>query len=384
MVALAVPQANSSPGLHALVIGVSHYPFADGPDATPQGASFGIRSLSSAARSASDVAAWLLEEDHHPALASLRILLSPVPGEPIHPTVAALLPGGGAPATRQAVEHDLGAFRQACRSHAENTAFVYMAGHGVQLNKRGAIVLLSDFGDPALLNELSGAIDVAGCHAGMNEAGNAEQQFWFADACRQVPAVARKFERLEGALTLSEGVGQVRSSPLFLASSTRENAFAEVGGTSLFSQALLWALRGAAAEGPDKDVCDDWYVGVTTLIRLLDARVKKLARAHEEEQTVDVTGRVKDAVVHRFKQPPDVDIEVVLRPEDAAAKVSGSLVPRGTGAGSPKAWAQWPFRDVVPPGIYELGVVTQPPLHELPPEFVNIKPPGFEQEIEVR
>ena len=39
---------------HALVVGVSHYPFLDGPEATPTGEQLGLANLNSAARSASE------------------------------------------------------------------------------------------------------------------------------------------------------------------------------------------------------------------------------------------------------------------------------------------------------------------------------------------
>ena len=71
---------------HAFVVGVSHYPFLDGPEATPLGEQLGMANLSSAARSASEVAAWLLGEYRCPEapLASVRLLLSPVDGESLH------------------------------------------------------------------------------------------------------------------------------------------------------------------------------------------------------------------------------------------------------------------------------------------------------------
>jgi hypothetical protein len=317
MTSIPVPHAGASPGTHALVIGVSDYPFADGPDASSLGKSFELHNLTTAARSASEVAAWLLNEYINPGvpLASLRVLLSPVPGESIHPDIAAHL-NDPAPATRAAVEAELRQFRNDCRQNLQSAAFVYIAGHGIQLNKRGAVVLLHDFGDPEHVAELQGAIDVVGCHDGMEENEIAQTQIWFCDACRQDPPIAQRFERLEGALTLSEGLGQVSASPLFLASSSRQNAFAEIGGTSIFSQALLWALRGAAAAGPD-DHCDKWHVGTTQLIRTLPLTVKNILADYGEDQSVDVTGRVLEMVAQRFTDPPPVDILVNLRPEDA-------------------------------------------------------------------
>jgi hypothetical protein len=140
MTSIPVPHAGASPGTHALVIGVSDYPFADGPDASSLGKSFELHNLTTAARSASEVAAWLLNEYINPGvpLASLRVLLSPVPGESIHPDIAAHL-NDPAPATRAVVEAELRQFRKDCRQNLQNAAFVYIAGHGIQLNKRGAV-----------------------------------------------------------------------------------------------------------------------------------------------------------------------------------------------------------------------------------------------------
>ena len=186
MTSIPVPHPGASPGTHALIIGVSDYPFTDGPNASTPGESFELQNLTTAARSASNVAAWLLNEYYNPdvPLASLRVLLSPTAGESIHPDIAAHL-DTPAPATRAAVEAELRQFRSDCRANPQNAAFVYIAGHGIQLNKRGAVVLLHDFGDPEHVNELQGAIDVAGCHDGMEENGIAQTQIWFCDACRR-------------------------------------------------------------------------------------------------------------------------------------------------------------------------------------------------------
>jgi hypothetical protein len=63
---LEVTAAGTTPAMHAFVVGVSHYPFADGPEATPQGEALGLANLTGAARSASEVAAWLLTEYRNP------------------------------------------------------------------------------------------------------------------------------------------------------------------------------------------------------------------------------------------------------------------------------------------------------------------------------
>jgi hypothetical protein len=236
------------------------------------------------------------------------------------------------------------------------------------------VVLLHDFGDPAGLNELSGAIDVVGCHAGMDSAGVARNQLWFCDACRQAPEVARLFEQLEGALTLSQGLGTVQASPLFLASSTRENAFAHVGGTSVFSQALLWALRGNAAVGPD-EFSPEWHVGTTQLIRSLPARVTAALAEHGAEQQVDVQGRPLEVVAQRFAEPPGLDVVVELDPDNLLPVPTAELF---FNADQPVAVApSWPLKFHGPAGLYLLLVAVPPPLANSPRrKILDVAPPG--------
>ena len=125
-----------------------------------------MANLSSAARSASEVAAWLLNEYRCPEapLKDVRLLLSPVDGEALNADVLARMGGQAAPATREAVKDEFTAFKAACAENPADRALVFLAGHGIQLSQRGAIVLLEDFATAAEDDLLFGAIDVIGCH----------------------------------------------------------------------------------------------------------------------------------------------------------------------------------------------------------------------------
>ena len=113
-----------TPVTHAFVVGVSDYPFLAGPQASDFGAAFGMAGLTSAANSASTIAAWLLEEFHKPEapLATLRVLLSPAAGESLHPAVTDAV-GAPTPATRAAVEQAFNEFKADCRQNPDNFAF---------------------------------------------------------------------------------------------------------------------------------------------------------------------------------------------------------------------------------------------------------------------
>lgn len=376
MVAI-VARDHVGPSTRALVIGVSHYPYANGPAATDSGLLSGITDLSSAARSASAFAAWLISEYRHPdkPLTRLSVLLSPADGEALHPEVASRL--GTDPstyaATQSSVKSALIELRDDCRDRPDDIVMVYIAGHGVQLSKHDAIVLLEDYAAGHHARELEGAVDALGCQRGFDGNGFPATQFWFVDACRQPPAVARRFESLDGAaMSLDEPLGKVDSTAVFLASSTRQAAFAEIGGTSLFSQALLWALSGGAAIGADA-VCNGWHVRASSLIDQLGPHVRQLADRYAADQHVDVTGRPGPGIAHRFEKAPNCQLSISVAPTEAATATTARLTHGDTNIEYPLSQT-WPLTGLVPAGLYILDVVSQAPylgrpkpLHALPP-----------------
>ncbi len=306
-------------------------------------------------------AAWLLKEyrsDRAP-LRSLRVLLSPSNGEKIDKDIADLLVGDFS-ATRANVHNTLGEFMAAADSHKENVLIVYVAGHGVQLTKHGAILLLQDFARPGQLTKLEGAIDIAGVHAGMNYPNTARTQFWFVDACRQKPRIAKRFELLTGALNLDTPTGDTETSPLFLAAATGEAAFARVNGVSLFNEGLMWTLNGGGAAGPEKNRTKKWHVPVTELIKTLPERVKALAEAEGVDQSVDIAGKIHEAVFQEFNSPPKVDLKIELLPNRAASLSKGTLKLNGTKVIF-QDFGNWPSQDQVDAGLYQLSIQADPP-----------------------
>lgn len=372
----------SQPGTHALIIGVSRYRhFADGTEPTTAGTEIDMEQLTAAARSASEFAAWLMTDYRRNGtnLRSLRVLLSPSDGEQIAPLVAALLSGDAA-ATLANVRDAVGEFRQACATHRDNVAIVYVAGHGIQLTKTGAIVLLSDYGAAAQLSRLERAVDMAGIHAGFNHPAAPRTQFWFVDACRQKPALARRFESFAGALKLDVPVGDTETSPLFLAATTGKAAYARPGGVTLFNEALMWALGGGAAAGPEDDT-PSWHVPVTQLIKRLPERVKSLATASGADQSVDIAGKIHEAVLHELPKPPAVDLRVDVRPEPARPGCRGTLKRNGTTVVL-NDFAAWPLQQPVDAGLYLMSIKASAPYVDRD-EIIQVKPPSAMKDIEV-
>jgi hypothetical protein len=310
-------------------------------------------------------------------LRSLRVLLSPSAGEAIHPDITALL-NGDFSASLANVRTALAEFRNACNANTQNVAVVYVAGHGVQLSKHGSIVLLHDFGAPGFLSKLEGAIDMAGVHAGFNHPNTAQTQFWFVDACRQKPVIARRFEALEGALTLDEPVGTSETSPLFLAAVTGKDAYARVGGVTLFNEALLWGLRGNIAE---RKGSDNWRVSVSELIKKLPDRVKFLAASEGAEQSVDIAPPIHEAVFHEYAAPPTVDLRIDLAPE-AARLVSRGSLKNSAAVPVVENNSDWPLVRRLGAGLYSLEVQTSDPFVPKTNIFI-IEPPESNEECNV-
>ena len=373
----------NGPVTHAFVMGVSHYPFLDGPQQTPLGEQLGLANLSSAARSASEVAAWLLQEYRCPEapLADVRLLLSPVDGEALNAEVLTRMAGQAAPATRENVKDEFTAFKQACAQSSANRAFVFVTGHGIQLSSRGAIVLLEDFATAEEEDVLFGAMDVMGCHGSMRVSGQADQQVWFSDACRQRPEIVKRFEMLTGAWAPGNlTAGDVAASPILLSSSARENAFADAAGLTLFTDALLWALRGAGAVGAD-ETCPAWHVSTNRLIAVLPPRVKALARAGGQDQSIDPNGKPVDIAVHQFAEPPLVDIELGLNPADLDPVPVAHLSFDGT---QPVDVAPgWPLKVRGAAGLYEVTADVAGPVPRTAKKLFLAQPPACKDEVRV-
>jgi uncharacterized caspase-like protein len=366
---------------HALVVGCSHYPFLDGAGATPTGEQLGLANLNSAARSASEVAAWLLNEYRCPEapLASVRLLLSPAPDEQLNGDIVTRLGGQAAPATRAAVKAEYTAFQTACSSNTANRAFVFLVGHGIQLSSRGAILLLEDFATAAEPDLLFGAMDVIGCQSAMNVTGGADHQVWFSDACRQRPEIVKRFESLTGAFAPgNQGLGDVAAAPVFLSSSTRENAFADPQGLTVFTQALLWGLRGAAAVGKD-ETCNAWHVSSGRLSTVLATRVKALAQASGADQSIDLTGKPLDVVLQQFADAPQVDVEIALSPAGIDPLPVANLKFEGN---DPVAVdAGWPLKFRGKAGIYELVADVAGPTPRQGRKLFAAQPPSCRDEV---
>jgi hypothetical protein len=374
--------AGNAPATHALVIGISQYRhFKNGPAATALGLEWEMGQLTAAAGSATEIAAWLATEYSNPAapLGSLRLLVSQSADDVLHPLIA---PYATTRATRANVQRAMSDFAADCDRHIDNVAIVYIAGHGVQLTKHNAVVLLEDVADPLVKPSLANAINVTQCHRGMDHGATAGTQFWFVDSCRQDPVIAERFVTMKGAYELDDMQGNANSSSCYLAASSREAAFAERGGRTLFSKALLASLRATAVVPPDDD-CKTWHVSSASLGRQLRRLVAEAAEARGETQTVHHLsgGLSPHAVIHRLIAPPRVDLRVRLRPEEAAAVTTAELL-LAAQQPVPNLPPGWPLEISVEAGLYLLQLATKPP-YRAQPKILDVEPASNEFEATV-
>lgn len=369
----------TSPGTHAFVIGVSNYPnISDGEHTTDLGECFDIGQLTSAARSASEFAAWLIEDYCHPEkpIKSLRVLLSPSEGEIIASRVKNKLRGDYS-ATRANVKACAKALKKASKDK-DNVIVVYVAGHGVQLTPKGAVLLLEDFAsdlEEAEDKSLYGSFDVASFHASMNNENSSQSQFWFVDTCRHKPEIAERFEHMEGTLRYEVIFGQTYSSPIFMAAAPRQAAYGRLGGVSLFNETLLWLLRSAGTTGR-LTKGNNWYVSFSVLLEFLPRRVKELAMAEGEEQIVTIDGAINDALFHVFEEPPDVDLLLNLYPTEVAQHAPAKLTYKLNEVIFENC-RSWPMNIRVKAGIYTLKIEPETQFLEYEDQF-PVEPPEFQ------
>jgi hypothetical protein len=314
------PAIGANPGVHALVIGVSAYPFlADGATAVPD--PWGMGQLTSTAASAFKMFEWLKRTAKQlpVPLATCRVLLSPSAQE-------SSLKGVADEATVNNVLAAANDWRKDAGTNRDNVTFFYFAGHGVQRTKEDAVMCLRDFLEP-LGSSLRNAIDLATLRAGMSPSATrpdiARTQFYFVDACRAQPTELAQFEPLETTAVFNKDLSgeDDRCSPIFYASVSNHLAAAIPGVQTMFSQALFECLEGDAGDSLGDDAQGDpmWGVSVGGLNRGLTKKVELLNRSLGGDQILTTGGQFSDATIRRLDGPPMVDVTLAVDPDTAAA-----------------------------------------------------------------
>lgn len=321
------------PGVHAFVVGISDYTHLPGEADPPRPASFNLRKLNSPANSAYAFYQWLQGTPNEPRrlrlpLATCHLLLAPSAGE----LAACPEMGNFSGATVADFIRELRVWRRLCAEKPNAQAIFYFCGHGVQTHDRDAVLLMQDFADPHSIPE-NGCIRFSNIFEGMaphhipngeDYTNIAREQIYFVDACRESPDGLAGLRAFPGVSAFSAPLAGAdeRDAPVFFSTTPGEQAFGQRGKASIFTAALLDALRLACdgvVEGPEGE--QQWPVRVRFLHRVLKHLLSR--RIEGPPQRVgNLQGLVGDPIVHFLPQAPQIETELMVLPEDMIAAAS--------------------------------------------------------------
>jgi hypothetical protein len=319
----ALVDDDAGPGTHALVIGVGTYRYLEDSN-RPRVKNLQLGSLTSPPESAGRMADWLLEELHNQKapLRSLELLLSAPSRRYRSPS--GRIDADVEPATTDNVVRAWDRWFKRCNLHEDNAAFFFFCGHGTAKGRRLAL-LLEDFGE-AEERMFENAVAFDASHDGFMTQCRARAQWFFADACRQVPYEALEREKAEGR-TLTETINTQSSgvdAPRYFATPPTNPAYGVSGQATAFTQALLASLRGAGGSADRR--LDKWVIRAESLhngIRETMRAVQRSLKTPDDQKPTLGGERTGESFIHVFDRPPLVPLTISLDP--AAAHDSAEL-----------------------------------------------------------
>ncbi len=349
---MAVWTFGAGAGVHALVIGVGEYPWLVGGSAPLFADHEGMGQLTSAPESARAFATWIARDycsGTHP-LRSLELLVSEPQPKDFEPR-----PGAGAAKPERATFANV---KQAVlywrnqRLQPGDRALFYFCGHGLGSGYQHTLVM-EDYGkDPNAA--LAYTMDFTKFRVAMARSP-ALEQCYFLDACRVASDTLMQAQNYYGDPILTPS-GQLpsprRKQPVFYATMPGDVAYGRPGNTSLFTEGLLRAMRGAGAARVSGN---KWEVRTNALLRGLEYHVDDLASTFSATQNCLADG-LQDFPFHELQGAPSVPVVLTC---GAAIDVTLSEI-KVAGAGGyrdcpPPVPRPWRFE--LPPGSYDFLVV---------------------------
>jgi Caspase domain len=312
-------EMGNSAATHALVIGVGDYPHLIGGTGTLTDDHAGMGQLTSPPISARSFASWLVKSFENPAkpLASVALLLSeaePAPFvDPVDSSKATPVGTANSENVCSAVED----WFNRGNSNTQNLLIFYFCGHGIAAGTDTAL-LLSDFGENPL-DSLQGAIDFRRFRLGMGRSMAAEQCF-FIDACRTASDTLIE-ANAAGRYIIRPAVRNPewppRKAPTFHATLNGYSAYGFPGEPSVYTDALLKALEGFAAN----DEMGDWRVNTDRIQGAVDHVISRRA-LKIRTLTPPTSDDASSIYFNHLSTPPRALVYVRTDPPDAIETAS--------------------------------------------------------------
>jgi hypothetical protein len=356
------------PGAHALIVGIDDYPYLMGGSGPLADHNFGLTQLSTAVPSALAFHEWLVQRAKLPVpLATSRLLLAPHQGSP--PYLGAV-----SGTTDNFLRAAAGWMRAARESDAEMAIF-YFCGQKLQLSSDDDVLLFQNFGS-SLGPSFRGSVRFANIFNGMgpNERTIAQSQVYFLDGSRHPvtrPALGSMLYGTTDVFDVLLTGPDRRMAGVFHAAAPGDQAYAFAKSISLFTQAVITGLDGAAAVRQS----GEWAVTISSLSRWLGIEGDRLASEHG----VSIDFRVSllgDGVITRVDAAPPVQVDIHMGPAAAAVNAElviederGNQVSRTPGVGPL-------IHTVLPAGFYALSLVLKQEPDKTSRRLVQVLPPG--------
>jgi hypothetical protein len=358
--------------LHALVIGVGDYDHLGLGVPKPSRLLSGMAPLTITSPAARKIAAWL--ENHYSnserPLGSIELLLSPA-GSYTRKDGAAIQIEK---ATMANIEGAANRWFQRCNASDKNIVFFYFAGHGISA-VIGRFLLPADFGNPDLADDWKNCIDAGGLQSGMTKC-NAQQQYFFFDACRDAPvsALTQKHPHGDPLVGGADFDDTVELSAEYAAASEGRQAFGRDGGETFFCEALIMCLEGMGASR--RPGTQSWRVDAATLgIGLVSVMQ---AIAERENEPLSCESRIQKPVPLHFPKSGRVIVKVNFNSETMKNEATITFTQGDRVKVSP-AGERRPWVESADAGQAEIKVTYT----SFPPDIVseNMPPPVFDLEL---
>jgi hypothetical protein len=316
----------NGPATHALVIGAGHYRHLPGGASTKKFKNHdGMGQLKSPPASARAFARWLIEEYKAPdrPLSTVTLLTSEKTPEKLEyqrsgaPKVSVKPPSATMPAVAQAIKE----WKALGDQNPRRLMIFYFCGHGMTAGPEVSL-LMEDFGeDPQA--PLEGALDFRRFQANM-ETCTARHQCFFVDACRVGSDFLEKQQGFAGHPVLNwdpnfvNPDGQTRLGPIFYASLAKTPAYARAGKVSVFTEALLEALRGAGSG----DQTGPWEVRPSRMYTALHQIMEEMSQILQMPiEQIPSSDKWSDFPINTLDQPL-VPVFIKVQPKEAHAVAS--------------------------------------------------------------